>query len=81
LKYKITYARDIVDTVEARDTDHAAKMACAAVFACDPAMNARVMSVIRIDPPADMSALCPDCQAKSKAPMLSLPPPTTPSAS
>jgi hypothetical protein len=80
VKYKITYARDIVDFVDARDTDHAARLACAAVFACDPSMNARVLSVIRTDPPADMSASCPDCKAVSKAPQLTLPPPSTPSA-
>jgi hypothetical protein len=79
-RYEITYARDIVDSVEARDLDHAGRLACAAVFACDPAMHARVLSVIRTDPPADMSASCPDCKAVSKAPQLTLPPPTTPSA-
>jgi hypothetical protein len=79
LKYQITYARDIVDFVDARDTDHAARLACAAVFACDPAMNARVMSVVRIDPPADTTP-CPDCQERDrkKVPMLKLPAPTTP---
>jgi hypothetical protein len=74
MKFTVTYARDIIDVIEARDTDHAARLACAAVFACDPAFHARVLSIIRIDPPPNPT--CPDCQP----PQLALPPPTTPQA-
>jgi hypothetical protein len=51
MKFTITYARDIIDSVEATDINHAARLACAAVFACPKEYNARVLSIYRVDDP------------------------------
>lgn len=49
MKFTITYQRVIVDTVEAKDIDHAARMACAAVMNLPKDYCARVLSIYRDD--------------------------------
>jgi hypothetical protein len=51
-KFTIMYQRNVVDTVEAKDIDHAARLACAAVLGLPKEYGAKVLSILRDDPPA-----------------------------
>lgn len=52
MKFTITYQRCVVDIVEARDIDHAARLACQAVLSLPKDYGAKVLSIYAEAPPA-----------------------------